>query len=309
MFSRARRSLPALRRPKALGWSLLGKAMGRAAAESAVRLAEEVVGEDITRRMREVRYHRNEVGVDPFGFDPEAGRYALALAAMLHRLYFRTEVSGVEKIPKGRVLIIANHSGQLPIDGLMIGTSMMLDANPPRFPRSMVEKWTAQLPFVSATLPKLGQVVGSPANARRLLENEAALVVFPEGARGISKPFKDRYQLQRFGLGFMRLAMETGTPIVPVSVIGAEEQYPSVADLQPIARMLGMPAFPLVPQFLIGGLMPLPTKYRITFSDPLHFEGDPDDDDAVIDRHVQTVKARIEEMITVGLEQREHVFY
>src|SRR5579862_1884634 len=111
------------------------------------------------------------------------------------------------------MLIISNRSGQIPLDGMMIAASLMLDANPPRFPRSMVEKWTAELPFVSTIFPRCGQVVGAPANARRLLQQEEALIVFPEGAKGISKTFNRRYQLTEFGLGFMRLALETNTPI------------------------------------------------------------------------------------------------
>jgi 1-acyl-sn-glycerol-3-phosphate acyltransferase len=204
-----------------------------------------VVGQDLDARIAGIKTHLNEVGHDPFGFDPETSRYALAMAALLHRRYFRTQVFGINRVPQGRVLIVANHSGQLPLDAVMIGSAMMLDADPPRFPRSMVETWTAELPFISTLYPRLGQVVGSPENARRLLQQEESLIVFPEGARGISKTFDQRYQLTDFGLGFVRLAIETGTPIVPVAVIGGEEQYPSIADFKPLARLLNMPAFPV----------------------------------------------------------------
>ena len=116
--------------------------------ETLVKLAEQATGEDIDARMRSIVQHPNALGFDPFGFDPDVGRYALAGASLLHRLYFRTEVFGIDKLPQGRLLIIANHSGQVPLDGVIIGASLMLDATPPRFPRSMVEKWTAELPFV-----------------------------------------------------------------------------------------------------------------------------------------------------------------
>ena len=271
--------------------------------------AEDVLGEDLDARIARIPTSPNEVGYDPFGFDPETGRYALAAAAFFHRWYFRTEVFGIERVPTGRCLIVANHSGQIPIDGLIIGTALMLDADPPRFPRSMVEKWSAELPFFSWFFPRVGQVMGSPDNARRLLEQEETLVVFPEGSRGISKTFDHRYQMVDFGLGFMRLALETGTPILPCAVIGAEEQLPSVANVRPLAKLLGMPAFPLLPQLLFGAAFPLPTRYRLHFGEPLHFDGDPDDDDAVVEKKVWTVKATIQSMINRGLKERSSVFW
>lgn len=280
-----------------------------AAGEALVRFAESVTGEDIDARMRSITTHPNDLGFDPFGFDPDTGRYALAVASLLHRKYFRSEVRGIEKIPPGRVLIIANHSGQVPLDGVMIGAALMLDATPPRFPRSMVEKWTAELPFVATFFPRAGQVVGSPDNARRLLLQEETIIVFPEGSKGISKTFDKRYQLTDFGLGFMRLALETNTPIVPVGVVGAEEQYVSLADVKPLANLLGMPAFPLIPQLFFGFPFPLPTKYRIHFGDPLTFEGDPDDEDAVIEEKVAVVKTSVEGLIRRGLAERTSVFF
>jgi 1-acyl-sn-glycerol-3-phosphate acyltransferase len=274
-----------------------------------VRLAEDALGEELDARMARIRMHPNEAGVDPFGFDPGTARYALALAAFLHRFYFRSEVFGIDRVPEGRVLVIANHSGQIPMDGLLIGTSLMLDAEPPRFPRSMVERWSAELPFVSVLFPRCGQVVGSPDNARRLLEHDEALLVFPEGSRGISKTFDHRYQLVDFGLGFMRLALETGTPIVPVAVVGGEESVISVADVKPLARLFGMPAFPVIPQLFLGMPFPLPTRYRLYFGEPLRFEGDPDDDDAIVGEKVRAVKGAIQSMVNRGLKERRSIFW
>jgi 1-acyl-sn-glycerol-3-phosphate acyltransferase len=153
-------------------------------------------------------------------------------------------------------------------------------------------------------------VVGVPENARRLLEMDEALLVFPEGTRGINKPFSRRYQLQEFGLGFMRLAIETGTPIVPVAVVGAEEQYVSLGNLEWAARALKMPSFPIVPQVLVpGGQLPLPMKYRLYFGEPLRFGGDPQDDDLVIRDKVWLVKQTIQDMLNRALAQRRHLFY
>lgn len=297
------------------GWRrtrLLGDSPWRAAfrsvGESIVRIAEEVVGQDIDARIAGIKTYPNEVGHDPFGFDPETSRYALALAGLFHRRYFRTQVYGIQRVPAGRVLIVANHSGQIPVDGVLLASALMLDADPPRFPRSMVETWTAELPFISTLYPRLGQVVGSPENARRLLRQEESLIVFPEGVKGIAKTFDQRYQLADFGLGFVRLALETNTPIVPVAIIGGEEQYPSIADFKPLARLLRMPAFPVVPQMFFGMVAPLPTKYRLYFGEPFRFRGDPDDDDSSVEEKVSLVRSTIQSMVNRGLRERKGVF-
>jgi 1-acyl-sn-glycerol-3-phosphate acyltransferase len=185
----------------------------------------------------------------------------------------------------------------------------LLDVNPPVFVRSMVEKWAQQIPFVSVFFPRIGQVLGAPDNARRLLAAGHTLLVFPEGVRGISKPYADRYKLAKFGLGFMRLALETNTPIVPISVIGGEEQYPAIANLGGLAKLLGMPAFPVLPQLFVGMALPLPTRYRITFGKPLHFTGDPDEDDAEMEAKVATVRDAVDAMVQDGLARRKHVFW
>jgi 1-acyl-sn-glycerol-3-phosphate acyltransferase len=208
------------------------------------------------------------------------------------------------------VLLVANHSGQLPIDGMLIGASMFFDAEPPRIIRSMVERWSQTLPFVGTFFQRVGQVVGVPENARRLLEQGEAVLVFPEGARGVSKPFRDRYRLTEFGLGFMRLALETGAPIVPVAVVGAEEQYINLGNSTALARLTGMPTFPIVPQWLIPGLaLPLPTRYRIYFGEPLRFAGDPDDEDSVVREKVAVVSTAVATLLAAGLAARRHVFW
>jgi 1-acyl-sn-glycerol-3-phosphate acyltransferase len=268
------------------------------------------LGEEFNERLARVPLNLTSTGVDEFGLDPEWTKYALASAAFLHRKYFRTEVFGAEHLPQGRVLLIANHSGQIPMDAAVIGASLFMDVEPPRFTRAMVEKWTQTLPFVSLLFSRVGQVVGVPENAKRLLSNDEALLVFPEGVRGISKPFEKRYQLADFGLGFMRLALETGTPIVPIAVIGAEEQYVSVGNFEALAKVLRMPNVPLLPQLLLPfGALPLPTRYRLYFGEPMRFVGDPDDDDAVIEEKVFAVKATIQAMINRGLKARKSIFF
>ncbi len=268
------------------------------------------MGDDFEARTRVLSERYDAAGGDPFGMDPEAAKNAVMVCAFFHRLYFRTHVHGIKNVPGGRVLLIANHSGQMPIDGAIIGSAMFLDASEPRVVRAMVEKWSQTLPFVSTFFQRVGQVVGVPENAKRLLEMDEPLLVFPEGTRGISKPFSRRYQLQAFGNGFMRLAMETDTPIVPVAVIGAEEQYVNLGNLEFMAKALNMPVFPMIPQlFVPGGQLPLPTKYRLYFGEPMRFDGDPDDDDAVIDEKVWLVRQTVQSMINRGLKERRSLFF
>ncbi|MDP9034632.1 MAG: acyltransferase family protein [Myxococcota bacterium] len=271
---------------------------------------ERLLGETFDARLTRVPLALGASGVDPFGLDPQWAKYGLVTIAALHRHYFRSDVHGIENVPPGRVLLIANHSGQVPLDGALLSAAMFMDAEPPRILRAMVEKWAGALPFLSLVLPRVGQVVGVPENAKRLLAQGEALLVFPEGARGIAKTFDHRYKLTEFGLGFMRLAIETDTPIIPVAVVGAEEQYVSVGNLDAVARLLRMPVFPVIPQLLLpGGQLPLPTKYRIWFGEPMRFSGDADDDDSVIEEKVWLVKQTIQSMLNRGLERRKHIFW
>jgi 1-acyl-sn-glycerol-3-phosphate acyltransferase len=273
------------------------------------RFVEGRLGPDFDDRTRALAVRQNEYGFDPFGFSIAHVKYAVLFARFLYRDYFRAQAFGLEHVPPaGRVLFIANHAGQLPYDGLVISMACFLDREPPRIVRSMVDAFVPTLPFVSYMFSRWGQITGTPENCRRLLDDEQAILVFPEGARGVSKPFSQRYQLQPFGSGFMRLALATRTPIVPVAVIGSEEQAPAI-NLGPVARALGLPAFPIVPYPPFVPIVPLPTRYRVYFGEPLRFEGDPDDDDDVLDEKVTAVKRRLESMIHQGLKARRHVFW
>lgn len=247
---------------------------------------------------------------DPWGYSPEQSKLYFSLAYRIFR-YFRPEVRGIEHVPEGRALIIPNHSGQFPFDGLVVAVSCLLHANPPRLVRAMAERWFPTLPFVNIAFSRSGVTVGDPVNARNLLEADNALLVFPEGARGSGKTWDKRYQLERFGRGFMRLALQTETPVVPVSVIGAEESIISLHDAPTLAKILGMPYFP-VPALLplLGPLayLPLPTKFFVTFGEPLRFSGPFDDEDEAIDHKVDVVMQRVQTMIDDGLAQRESIF-
>ena len=264
-----------------------------------------LAGPDFERRVMALPQQQNEYGVDPFGFDPDFVTAAIGPFLWLYRHYFRVQTFGIEKVPAGRALLVANHSGQLPLDAAMIAIAMLVEAEPPRAVRSMVEKWVPTLPYVSTFMARAGQIVGTPENCRRLLEAEEAILVFPEGVRGLGKLWPQRYQLQEFGLGFLRLALETRSPIVPVAVIGAEEQSPALVNLKPIANSLKMPYLNIT---LTGLPLPLPAKYRIYFGDPLLLHGQADDEDAELDKKVAIVRDTIQQMIHRGLAERKHVF-
>jgi len=280
--------------------------LGDAVKQRMKRWTEGMIAPDQLPQLTAIARTENEYGVDPFGFNLEFALAAVAPFLWLYKFYFRVETHGVEKVPAGRVLLVANHSGQLPFDGAMIGVAMLTEATPPRAVRSMVEKWVPTLPYVSTVMARSGQIVGTPENCRRLLHAEEAIMVFPEGARGISKLWSQRYQLQEFGLGFMRLALETQTPIVPIGVVGAEEQAPALMDVKPLARLLGFPAFPITPTILP---FPLPVKYHLHFGEPLTFQGRPDDEDAELEKKVKVVKGAVQQLIREGLQERKGVFF
>jgi 1-acyl-sn-glycerol-3-phosphate acyltransferase len=265
-----------------------------------------LAGPGARERLEKLRTPANEYGVDPYGFDLEYAVAAMAPFLWLYRKYFRVQVHGIEHVPgKGRVLLVANHSGQLPFDAAMLGVALLVELDPPRSTRALVEKWVPTLPFVSTFYARLGQVVGTPENCRRLLLADEALMVFPEGVRGLNKAWSQRYQLQDFGVGFLRLALECDTPIVPVGVVGAEEQAPGLLDLAPLAKLLSMPAFPITPT---GLPFPLPTRYHLWFGEPMRFEGRADDDDAVLVEKVDRVKAAVKALLDRGLAERKGIF-
>jgi len=262
-------------------------------------------GGDLVEKVSALAPATNAYGVDPFGFNLDYTLAAISPFLWLYRHYFRVQCHHIERVPKGRMLLVANHSGQLPMDAAMLGVAMLVEASPPRAIRAMVERWAARLPYVSTFMARCGQIVGTPENCRRLLAADEAIVVFPEGVRGLNKLWSQRYQLQDFGLGFMRLALETKTPIVPVAFVGAEEQSIALTDMKPLAKLLGFPALPLTPTLVP---FPLPTRYHIYFGEPLTFTGNPNDDDAVLDEKVRQVKSAIQTMISTGLRERKGVF-
>lgn len=274
-------------------------------------LRDLIVDPEVERKVDAIPNVLSDSGYDAWGFNPEWPKWSLSVVKHIYDKWFRVEVSGIENVPSGRVLLIGNHSGQLPLDGMLIASAMVFECDPPRATRAQVERWFPTLPVLSKFFARNGQVVGTPKNCQKLLENDECILVFPEGITGSGKLFRKRYQLQKFGYGFMRLALRTKTPIVPVAVVGAEETYPAIFNLEPLARLLGFPYFPITPTFpLMGplGVIPFPSKIRIYFDEPIRFEGDPDEPDEEIDAKVETVRSAIKRMIQYGLETRQSVF-
>lgn len=265
----------------------------------------------VAQRLAEAPMGRNEYGFDPFGACPEEALGLFTLAAWMHDFYFRVMVSGLENIPQGRGLLIANHGGQVPADGMMVSASVMMDGAPPRLMRAMAEFWFADQPFLGVAVSRVGSMIGTRSNCIQQLRHDELVLVFPEGARGMNKTIDKAYELQEFGLGFVRMALAAEAPIVPVAVVGSEEQAPGLVHSRLLASIMGLPHFPVTPFFpLLGplGLLPMPTRYRIYFGEPLHFEGDAEDDDAVIAPMVEEVRASIRALIQQGKKERKSIF-
>jgi 1-acyl-sn-glycerol-3-phosphate acyltransferase len=259
-----------------------------------------------------------EYDVDEFGFDPDLNDNVLmSVLRPLYEKYFRVEVSGIENVPsEGGALIVANHSGTVPVDALMTQVAL-LDHHPARrHLRMLAADLVFTLPFIGELGRKMGHTLACNPDAERLLRTGEVVAVFPEGFKGVGKPFSQRYRLQRFGRGgFVSAALRTGVPIIPVSIVGAEEIYPKIADLKPLARLLGLPYFPITPTFpLLGplGLMPLPTKWHIAFGEPIPttgYDAGAADDPMLVFDLTDQVRETIQDTLYRLLLQRRSVFF
>jgi 1-acyl-sn-glycerol-3-phosphate acyltransferase len=254
--------------------------------------------------------------VDEFGFDPEfTDRVLLPPLRLLYRNWFRVEVTGAENLPaRGGALVVCNHSGTLPLDAIMTALAVH-DSHPAhRHLRMLGADLVFSTPLLGALARKSGQTLACNPDTERLLNAGELVGVWPEGFKGIGKPFRDRYKLQRFGRGgFVAAAMRTGVPIIPCSIVGAEEIYPKIADLRPLARLLGLPYFPITPLFpLLGplGAIPLPSKWHIEFGEPVrtdHHRGD-EDDPAVVFAFNDQIREIIQQTLYRLLAQRGNAF-
>jgi 1-acyl-sn-glycerol-3-phosphate acyltransferase len=267
---------------------------------------------------RQAEAIRGEGGtVDEFGFDPEYTESFLPVFRWIYHRYWRVETTGVEHVPEqGRALLVSNHAGVLPWDGVMIKTALFEEQALPRHARALVASLFFEMPGLNWFLPRTGQLMGRPDDAHRLLEREELVLVFPEGVKGTGKGWSNRYRLRRFGrAGYVQTAIRARAPIVPISVVGSEEIYPMIADLGPVADLLGWPYFPVTPTFpLLGplGVVPLPSKWRIQFHQPIRTDlCDPSD--AADLRLVMSLNDQVRETIQDGLVEnlklRRGVFF
>ncbi len=254
--------------------------------------------------------------VDDFGLDPAYEQRLRPFAEFLYKRWFRVETNGIENVPTaGRAIVVANHSGTLPLDGLVLKTALRLEHPSSRELRWLAEDFIFYLPFVGAFMNRIGAVRACQENAERLLRNDGLVAVFPEGLKGIKKLYRDRYKLQRFGRGgFIRLCLRTQTPLVPCAIIGAEEASPMLHRVEYLSKALGVPYLPITPTFpALGplGLLPAPTKWRIEFGEPMRFDGygpEAASDHVLVGRLADRARASIQHMLDEGLRRRKSVW-
>jgi 1-acyl-sn-glycerol-3-phosphate acyltransferase len=244
----------------------------------------------------------NALGVDPYGISKAQLRFWATAVGLFYRYYFSVRVRGVEHvIPRGRAMLVGNHSGGIAIDAAMVVMSCLLEMDPPRLAQGMADKFINRVPFVGQWACRTGQLTGLPKHAEMLLEDDRLLLVFPEGARGTAKLFKERYSLVDFGSGFVRLALKTKAPIVPFVVLGGGEAFPTISNAYKLGRVFGLPYVPIT---AYGLPLPLPTKIEIEYGPPVFLTGTGNEDDAVVLSYVDQVKEQIARMLDAGASRR-----
>jgi 1-acyl-sn-glycerol-3-phosphate acyltransferase len=259
---------------------------------------------ELAERIRRARTleHRGGGGADHF--DVEAAARVYGVTAFLYRRYFRTECHGLAHLPQGRVMLVANHgSHALAFDGANILTACLLDAEPPRLVRPMADHRLMELPVLGRSARNIGAVDGQRATCMRILREGGAVLTFPEGTRAHDRRFRDRYQLSPFGHGFVRVALIARAPIVPVAVIGCEEEAPALANPRWLRRAMKTHAAPLTATLVV----PLPVRYRLHFGEPIRLTGP--FTAATVTAGVRTVRDALAALIARGLAARRHVFW
>jgi 1-acyl-sn-glycerol-3-phosphate acyltransferase len=255
--------------------------------------------------------------VDDFGLDPVYESRFRPIAEFLYRRYFRIKTEGMSHVPaNGRCILVANHSGTLPLDGLMLRTALRLEHPGARDLRWLAEDFLFYLPFAGVFMNRVGAVRACQENAERLLGKESLLAVFPEGVQGIRKLFSERYQLQRFGRGgYIRLALRMQAPLIPCAIVGAEETNPLLFRLEYLASLMGLPYIPVTPTFpLLGplGLVPAPSRWTIKFGEPVSLDGygpQAAEDHVLVGRLSERVRSSIQAMLDNGVRERKSVWF
>lgn len=239
-----------------------------------------------------------------FGFSVAVATWLFSVTSVFYRWYFRTRCFGIEHLPRGPFLLVANHGSHvLSWDGANIVTACLLDADPPRLVHGMAEHRLMELPVLGRAARRIGAVDGRRPACMNLLRNGAVVLTFPEGTQALGRSFRDRYRLAPFGHGFVHVAIATGVPIVPVAVIGAEEEAPLLANPAWLRRLVRTPVAPITPTLFV----PLPVRYRIHFGTPLKISG-PATGDRVA-HETERVRETLGALIEHGRAAREHIFF
>ena len=255
--------------------------------------------------------------VDDFGLDPTYEARIQPLLDALYERYFRVHVEGAEHVPlQGGAVLVCNHSGTLPWDGVMLKTAIRHAHPKQRALRWLTDDFVFHSPFLGAWLNRIGAVRACPENAERLLSRGELLAVFPEGVKGIGKPYRERYQLQRFGRGgHVKLALRARVPLIPVAIVGAEETYPLLYKVRAFSKLLGVPFVPITPLFpWLGplGLVPLPSRWQIVIDQPMAgFDGPAEraDDTVLVNELNEQVRARVQTLLQRALSTRGEAFF
>jgi 1-acyl-sn-glycerol-3-phosphate acyltransferase len=254
--------------------------------------------------------------IDEFGFDPQLTEEVLApVARLFHERWFRADWIGIENVPaEGPALLVSNHAGTLPWDAIMMKFGV-LDRRG-RHVRLLAANLAFRLPFIGPLARKSGNTLATEEDALRLLQAGQLLGVFPEGYKGLGKPYRDRYKLQRFGRGgFIEIALRARVPIVPVSIVGSEEILPMIYDARPLARLLGFPYFPITPTFpWLGplGMVPLPSKWIVEFGQPIPTDDSDEEawqDPLTVFDMTDRVRDLIQQTLYRNLAARRSVWY
>lgn len=242
---------------------------------------------------------------DPWGFNLDTISQALDIVLPIYRNYFRVRVFGMENVKDRPYMIVSNHTGQIPIDGMLITSAFAFEMEQPRILHSMIERFMAGLPFIGDLTAQTGSILGDRDNCKWLLNQGESILVFPEGVRGINKSTKDFYKLQKFSHGFYRIALQAQTQILPVSVIGAEEMFPVVFQGGKFGKKFGLPSLPIP-----LNLIPLPSPIDIYIGEPISVPADlsPEAPDKEIRPHVYQIEKTIKKNINTGLHARRNFF-
>jgi 1-acyl-sn-glycerol-3-phosphate acyltransferase len=260
-------------------------------------------GSTFQRIVKQAPFHDAGHGFDVFGLHPPAVARAVSASGFIYDRYFRVQSYGAERIPRsGPAILVANHAGVLPVDAAMLCLDVLRHTEPPRIPRAIADRFVPRIPLIATWFARFGVVSGTPANVRYLLEHDELLAIWPEGVTGTGKPFRERYHLQEWRIGFAEHAIRHRAPVLPVAIIGSEESWPLAAKLRNV-HPFGAPYWPIpfVP-------LPLPAHYRICYGTPIDLGGGDADDPVVVAAAAARVRGALQTLVEDARITRRRLF-